>query len=97
MDQKCVGTLVFPLLMLPKGVFAIKSSAVYKHLHDLENVVCKDACNTDCFSILDRAPTKYQLLIRQNSSSGSLFSLTEPKNKNSGKEANSPNFAFNYP
>ena len=30
--------------------------------------------------------------IRQYSSYWSIFSLMEPKNKNSGKEANSPNF-----
>ena len=42
-----------------------QSSAVYKHIHDVENGACKAACNNDCFTILDRAPTKYQLRIKE--------------------------------
>ena len=40
-----------------------KASSVYKHIR--ENTSCKHACNSDCFSILDRARTTYQLSIKE--------------------------------
>ena len=40
-----------------------KGSTVYKHLQ--KNRRCKRACSTDCFSMLDRATTPYQLKIKE--------------------------------
>ena len=40
-----------------------KKSSVYKHLRN--NVLCKNACTEECFSILDKAPTDYQLKIKE--------------------------------
>ena len=49
-----------------------KASAVYKHLH--ENVDCNRVCNTDCFSVVDRASIKFQLRIKE----GLLISKYKP-------------------
>ena len=40
-----------------------KASHVYKHLNS--NSECKEVCNVTCFSILDTAPTTYQLRIKE--------------------------------
>ena len=40
-----------------------KNSHVHKHL--LSSSDCKDKANTDCFSIIDSAPTKFQLKIKE--------------------------------
>ena len=40
-----------------------KGSAVYKHVQ--ENNDCKITCNRESFSILDKAPTEYQLRIKE--------------------------------
>ena len=40
-----------------------KNSAVYKHVN--ANRTCKALCNSDCFTILDKATTKYQLRIKE--------------------------------
>ena len=39
------------------------SSAVFKHLE--ENSHCRKVCNNNCFSILDRAHTKFQLCVKE--------------------------------
>ena len=39
------------------------SSAIYKHLK--ENNACKRLCNNDCFSILDRGQTKWELKVKE--------------------------------
>ena len=40
-----------------------KNSHIFKHL--LSSQECKDLCNTDSFVVLDSAPTKYQLKIKE--------------------------------
>lgn len=40
-----------------------KSSHVYKHLSN--NLECKNSCNESSFSIIDYAPTKYQLNVKE--------------------------------
>ena len=40
-----------------------KNSHIYKHLNT--SVGCKESCSNDCFSILDMAPTSYQLKIKE--------------------------------
>ena len=40
-----------------------KKSHVYKHIKASLN--CEQACNDDCFSVLDRASTEYQLKIKE--------------------------------
>ena len=49
-----------------------KASHVYKHLNS--NLECKKVCNVTCFSILDTAPTTYQLRIKE----GLYIGLEEP-------------------
>ena len=44
----------------------VKASHVYKHLNS--NSECKEVCNVTCFSILDTAPTTYQLRIKEEPS-----------------------------
>ena len=39
------------------------SSHVFKHLQ--ENPTCKLKCNTSCFTVVDRAASKYQLRIKE--------------------------------
>ena len=39
------------------------SSAVFKHLE--ENSHCRNVCNNNCFSILDRAHTRFQLCVKE--------------------------------
>ena len=41
-----------------------KKSAIYKHLQ--ENPICKTKCDEQCFIILDRAPTKHQLRVKES-------------------------------
>ena len=41
-----------------------QNSHIYKHLNTI-NIGCKEACSNDCFSILDMAPTSYQLKIKE--------------------------------
>ena len=40
-----------------------KQSHIYKHLQENEN--CFDNSNSDCFSILDTAPTTWQLKLKE--------------------------------
>ena len=40
-----------------------KNSHVFKHVN--ASLACKNACNDDCFSVLDRASTKFQLRIKE--------------------------------
>ena len=40
-----------------------KKSNIYKHLHNNEE--CFSSFNTDCFSILDYAPTQFQIKIKE--------------------------------
>ena len=40
-----------------------KSSHVFKHLNN--NPVCKQSCNSQCFTVIDSAPTKFQLKIKE--------------------------------
>ena len=40
-----------------------KKSHIFKHLEMSGD--CKRACSEDCFSILDHAPTEYQLKIKE--------------------------------
>ena len=40
-----------------------KSSHIFKHLLSSER--CRQACSTDCFEILDSAPTKFQLKLKE--------------------------------
>ena len=40
-----------------------KSSHVYKHLQS--NTSCKNACDNNCFKVIDTAPSKYQLKIKE--------------------------------
>ena len=41
-----------------------RSSHVYKHLQASES--CRTSCNLDCFKILDSAPTKYQVKLKES-------------------------------
>ena len=40
-----------------------RQSNIYKHLHN--NEACFSSFNSDCFSILDHAPTKFQIKIKE--------------------------------
>ena len=40
-----------------------KSSHIFKHLLSSER--CRQSCSTDCFKILDSAPTKFQLKLKE--------------------------------
>ena len=40
-----------------------KSSHIFKHLLSSER--CRQSCSTDCFEILDSAPTKFQLKLKE--------------------------------
>ena len=40
-----------------------KSSHIYKHLH--KNEKCKQMCSENCFEILDRANSEYELRIKE--------------------------------
>ena len=42
-----------------------KDSAIYKHLHDPNNLSCKNASSEHCFTILDRANTDVRLAIKE--------------------------------
>ena len=44
-------------------LYTDKKSSVYKHLQN--HIICKNACTEECFSILDKAPTDYQLKIKE--------------------------------
>ncbi len=41
-----------------------RTSHVYKHLQASES--CRTSCNLDCFKILDSAPTKYQVKLKES-------------------------------
>ena len=41
-----------------------RSSHVYKHLQASES--CRTSCNLDCFTILDSAPIKYQVKLKES-------------------------------
>ena len=47
-----------------------KKSAIYKHLQS--NISCMSACSEQCFSIIDSAPTKHQLRIKESLLIGNL-------------------------
>ena len=63
------------LVMLAKAVVTLKlesmgmwkkikkKSSIYKHLHNNEE--CFSGFNSDCFSILDYAPTRYQIKTKE--------------------------------
>ena len=40
-----------------------KSSLILKHLQSSER--CRQSCSADCFEILDSAPTKFQLKLKE--------------------------------
>ena len=40
-----------------------KSSHIFKHLQSSER--CRQSCSVDCFEILDSAPTKFQLKLKE--------------------------------
>ena len=40
----------------------VKKSNIYKHLHNTEE--CFSSFNSDCFSILEYAPTQFQIKIK---------------------------------
>ena len=40
-----------------------KSSHIFKHLQSSER--CRQSCSADCFEILDSAPTKFQLKLKE--------------------------------
>ena len=42
-----------------------KDSAIYKHLHDPNNVACKNISFEQCFTVLDRANTEFKLAIKE--------------------------------
>ena len=42
-----------------------KDSAIYKHLHDPNNVACKNASSEQCFTVLDHANTEFKLAIKE--------------------------------
>ena len=44
-------------------LYSDKSSHIFKHLLSLER--CRQSCSTDCFEILDSAPTKFQLKLKE--------------------------------
>ena len=46
-------------------LFSDNKSAVYTHLHKTNNAACKNLSNEQCFSILDRAPTSFQLKLKE--------------------------------
>jgi len=41
-----------------------RSSHLYKHFEASES--CRTSCNLDCFKILDSAPTKYQVKLKES-------------------------------
>ena len=45
-------------------LYSDRSSPVYKHLQASES--CRTSCNLDCFNILDSAPTKYQVKLKES-------------------------------
>ena len=44
-------------------LYSDKSSHIFKHLRSSER--CRQSCSTDCFEILDSAPTKFQLKLKE--------------------------------
>ena len=42
-----------------------KDSAIYKHLHDPNNIACKNASSEQCFTVLDHANTDFKLAIKE--------------------------------
>ena len=42
-----------------------KNSAVFKHLNNNNNLACKNACDDKCFSILDKADSRFKLRIKE--------------------------------
>ena len=40
-----------------------KSSHVYRHLQS--SMACRDSCNTECFTILDSAASKFQIKMKE--------------------------------
>ena len=50
---------------IDEHLFTDKDSAVYKHLHKTNNTDCKSLSTYECFSILDRAPTKFKLRLKE--------------------------------
>ena len=51
------------LVRVNEHLYTDVNSAVYKHLKD--KPTCKGLCNSECFTIVDRAPTNYQLRIKE--------------------------------
>ena len=46
-----------------KDHFKAKNSHVFVHIN--ASFECEEACNQNCFSILDRAATKHQLRVKE--------------------------------
>ena len=44
-------------------LYSDKFSHIFKHLLSSER--CRQSCSTDCFEILDSAPTKFQLKLKE--------------------------------
>jgi len=42
-----------------------KSSHIFKHLVHASSERCRQSCSADCFEILDSAPTKFQLKLKE--------------------------------
>ena len=53
------------LTRINEHLFTDKKSAVFKHIHDNNNLSCMNVCDDKCFSILDKAPTKFRLKIKE--------------------------------
>ena len=58
-----VGETVRRFTRVRKHLFSDRNSHIYKHLKDSES--CRNLCSEACFSILDSAPTVFQLKIKE--------------------------------
>ena len=51
------------IVQVKEHLLTDKNSAIYKHLN--KNKTCKECCNCESFTIIDRASTEYQLRIKE--------------------------------
>ena len=68
-------------------LFSDKNSHIYKHLKS--SIACREACNENCFAVLDSASTAYKLKIKE-----ALHIMWEGPNLN--KQLNHYNISLNF-
>ena len=68
-------------------LFSDKNSHIYKHLKSFS--ACREACNENCFTVLDSASTAYKLKIKE-----ALHMMWEEPNLN--KQLNHYNISLNF-